>query len=60
MLSAATIIFLGLLKAIGGREPWLMLILVIPGLYYLPLLEKQMVNVPKTGNSKTFLSNEEG
>jgi len=37
-LSIATIVLLGLLKAVGGSEPWLMLIIVIPGLYYLPLL----------------------
>jgi hypothetical protein len=37
-LSILAIIFLGLIKVIGGREQWLVLIVIIPGLYYLPLL----------------------
>ncbi len=39
-LSVMAVILLGLTKAVGGREPWLMLIVVIPGLYYLPLLKQ--------------------
>ncbi|MBN2520783.1 MAG: hypothetical protein JXB17_09785 [Bacteroidales bacterium] len=38
--SVMAFVFLGLIKAIGGRESWLLLILVIPGIYYLPLLNK--------------------
>lgn len=38
-LSVFSICILGLAKAVGGREPWLLLIVVIPGLYYFPLLE---------------------
>lgn len=40
-LSVVAFVLLGLTKVIGGREPWLMLILVIPGLYFLPLLEQR-------------------
>lgn len=39
-LSVMTVILLGLTKAIGGREPWLILIIIIPGMYYLPLIYK--------------------
>jgi hypothetical protein len=60
MLSIVSLIFLGLLKAIGGRELWLMIILVIPGLFYLPLLEKKTRNVVQSDKSKTFLINEAG
>lgn len=38
-LSIAAIFFLGLTKVTGGREPWLILIVIIPGLYYLPFLK---------------------
>ncbi len=38
-LSVMAFVFLGLMKAIGGSEPWLVLIVVIPGLYFLPLLQ---------------------
>jgi hypothetical protein len=41
LLSIGAFIFLGLMKNIAGREPFLMLIVVIPGLYFLPLLEKK-------------------
>jgi len=47
-LSVIALIFLGLTKAIGGREPWLILIVVIPGLFFLPLLKQ-------TKNGKTLL-----
>lgn len=40
LLSILSVLLLGLLKAIGGREIWLMLIIVIPGLFYLPLLKR--------------------
>jgi hypothetical protein len=43
-LSLLTLVFLGLSKVVGGREPWLMLIVVIPGLYFLPLLETDIKN----------------
>lgn len=38
-LSVIAFILLGLMKNIAGREPILMLILIIPGFYYLPLLK---------------------
>lgn len=40
-LSVTAFILLGLMKNIVGREPFLMLIVVIPGLYFLPLLEQK-------------------
>jgi hypothetical protein len=36
-LSVVALIFLGLTKVIGGREPWLFLIVIIPGFYFLPV-----------------------
>jgi hypothetical protein len=39
-LSVVAFVFLGLIKAVGGSESWLMLIVVIPGLYFLPLLQQ--------------------
>jgi hypothetical protein len=44
LLSILSIILLGLLKAVGGREPWLMVLVLIPGLYYLPLLDDSATN----------------
>lgn len=35
-LSVAAFIMLGLMKNMDGREPWLMIIVVIPGLFLLP------------------------
>ena len=40
-LSVTAFVLLGLMKNIAGREPFLMLIVVIPGLYFLPLLEQK-------------------
>jgi hypothetical protein len=44
-LSVLALILLGLTKAIGGTEPWLVLIVFIPGLYFLPLLEQTKKNI---------------
>ena len=41
LLSVSAFVLLGLMKNIAGREPYLMLIVVIPGLYFLPLLRHQ-------------------
>lgn len=40
-LSCLSLVLMGLMKNIAGREPFLMLIVIIPGLYFLPLLEKK-------------------
>ncbi len=40
LLSVIALIMLGLIKAVGGSEPWLILIVVVPGLYFLPLLQQ--------------------
>ena len=39
-LSVLAYVMFGLIKNISGREPLLFIIVVIPGLYFLPLLEK--------------------
>jgi hypothetical protein len=41
MLSLFSVIVLGLLKNIAGREPYAFLLIVIPGFYFLPLLKKR-------------------
>jgi len=41
ILSMMTIIFYGLLKVIGGRESWYTFFILLPGMYYLPLLKKE-------------------
>jgi hypothetical protein len=50
-LSVMAFVFLGLIKAIGGSEPWLILIVVIPGLYFLPLLEESKKDMAIHKNS---------
>lgn len=40
-LSVMTFVFMGLMKNIAGREPFLVILVIIPGIYFLPLLEKQ-------------------
>lgn len=37
-LAVISILVLGLLKAISGREVWYFLFIILPGMYYLPLL----------------------
>jgi hypothetical protein len=39
-ISVTAFVLIGLTKAVGDREPWLMLIVVIPGFYFLPLLQQ--------------------
>lgn len=40
-LSIVGFIFLGATKAVGGNEPWLILLVLIPGLYFQPLLRNE-------------------
>lgn len=40
LLSVTALVLLGLTKVIVSREPWLLLIVIIPGLYFLPLLDQ--------------------
>jgi len=40
-LSVGAFVLLGLIKTIAGREPYLILIVIIPGLYFLPLLKQK-------------------
>jgi len=51
-LSILSVIFLGLIKVVGGSEPWLMLIVVIPGLYYLPFFEQRKIRASNVMNGK--------
>jgi hypothetical protein len=40
LLSVLSIVALGTIKAIAGRELWYMVLIIIPGSYYLPLLKQ--------------------
>jgi hypothetical protein len=44
LLSILSFVFLGAMKAVGGREVWLVLIVTIPGISYWPLMLKQNGN----------------
>jgi len=39
-LSIGAFIIMGLMKTISGRENWIFLFVIIPGLYYLQLIKK--------------------
>jgi hypothetical protein len=41
LLAALSIISYGFIKAVGGRETWYSFFIILPGLYYLPLLKKK-------------------
>lgn len=41
ILASLSILCYGLIKVIGGRETWYAFFIIIPGLYYLPLLGKK-------------------
>ncbi|MFZ4522769.1 MAG: hypothetical protein ACOYNC_13755 [Bacteroidales bacterium] len=43
-LSLGAFILMGLTKAIGGVEPWLILIVIIPGLYFSSMLDRRNAN----------------
>lgn len=50
-LSVSAFVLFGLMKNITGREPFLILILVIPGMYFLPLLDhKKKDKIKEKGN----------
>lgn len=34
ILSLLTFVVIGFMKTLNGREPWLMLFIIIPGLYF--------------------------
>lgn len=40
ILSVGSVIGLGFIKALAGRETWFMYLAVIPGMYWLPLIKK--------------------
>lgn len=40
LVAVLSIVALGLMKALSGREMWYMFFVIAPGLYYLPLLKK--------------------
>jgi hypothetical protein len=41
LLAVLSIVVLGLMKALAGREMWYMFFIIVSGLYYLPLLKKK-------------------
>ncbi len=41
LLASLSILSYGLLKGVSGRETWYAFFIIIPGLYYLPLLKKK-------------------
>jgi hypothetical protein len=41
LLAALSILSYGLMKALAGRETWYTFFILLPGLYYLPLLKKK-------------------
>lgn len=41
LLASLSILSYGLIKAVAGRDTWYMFFIVLPGLYYLPLLKKK-------------------
>jgi len=46
-ISILSVIFLGLIKAVGGIHMWLMLIVIIPGMYFYPLIDKKRIQQNK-------------
>lgn len=46
-LSVIAVIMLGLMKAITGREMWLMILLIVPGMYFWPMISNN-------GKSKNY------
>lgn len=40
LLASISILAIGLMKVIGGRETWYTFFIILPGFYYLPLLKK--------------------
>lgn len=47
LLSSFTILSYGFFKAVGGRDTWYAFFIILPGMYYLPLLKN---NENKSGN----------
>lgn len=47
-LSVMAFILIGLMKAVGGSESWIVLIIIIPGLYFLPTLKTNKVGIKNT------------
>jgi hypothetical protein len=43
-LSVIAFVLLGLMKAITGREMWLMMLLIVPGMYYWPMISNKGKN----------------
>jgi len=41
ILASLSILSYGLIKAVAGRDTWYVFFILLPGLYYLPLLKKQ-------------------
>jgi hypothetical protein len=44
LLASLSILFYGFMKVIGGRETWYAFFIILPGLYFLPLLKNNKIN----------------
>lgn len=54
ILASLSILCYGLFKNIAGRDPWYAFFVIIPGLYYLPLLKKSSKNYDKGKKNSTY------
>ena len=61
LLSTFSIVALGLMKTLWGREMWYVFFIIVPGYYYLPLLKKTDKHYSQTSqNSINLKYNKEG
>ena len=58
ILASLSIISYGLIKQLGGRDTWYAFFIILPGLYYLPLLKKE--NKVKDSSGEIFTFHEKG
>lgn len=49
-LSSLAILSYGIIKVIAGREAWYTFFIILPGLYFLPLLKKSSIKTNVSGN----------
>jgi hypothetical protein len=58
LISSFSILSLGLMKNLAGREMWFFYFVVFPGLYYLPLLRRQKSSINSRKQDAQVFSNE--
>jgi hypothetical protein len=56
ILASLSILSYGLIKVIGGRETWYAFFIIIPGMYYLPLLKKPKKQVDESNGGRNSLN----